>query len=282
MKGTPGTQQFYTGNLFGTLLGLCMVLMLQQQVLAEQVFLEVKPGISASANYSPGEEGAPSVLILHGFLQTHGFSTVRRLHESLAESGYTVLSPNLSLGIDKRKQSLSCEAIHTHALEDDVAELAIWVDWLQKQHARPVVLVGHSAGGLMMTRYLSEHPQAPVSKQILISLSYLEGAPVANPDGPIAEYRLGFCEKYVSIPAAYESYVGWDAEAMLDAIKAARDRTAVILGSGDPRIKAEWRGLLAGSGINVINVEGANHFFDNAHEFDLLEAVEEILADESA
>jgi pimeloyl-ACP methyl ester carboxylesterase len=257
-------------------------LLLVSPARAELVFSEVRRGITAGANYTPGEPDAATVLILHGFLQTHHFYTVRRLHESLAESGYTVLSPTLSLDIDKRKQSLDCEAIHTHDLETDVEEIAHWVNWLNDKIGMPVVLLGHSAGGMVMTRYLDSYPESPVSHSILVSLSYLLGEDKGHQTGPLGEYKLGYCETYPSPPAAYRSYVEWDAEKMLLALRNAGARVSVILGSADERIREDWRDLLSKSEVQITNVEGANHFFDSEHEFDLLDAVEELLAEHTS
>jgi len=261
-------------------IGLSLLLMSSAR--AELVFSEVRPGITAGANYTSGDPDAPPVLILHGFLQTHEFYTVRRLHESLAESGYTVLSPTLSLGIDKRKQSLDCEAIHTHDLYEDVEEIDHWVKWLNGKHGKPVVLIGHSAGGVVMTRYLESNPEASVAHSILVSLSYLRGEDKGRRTGPLGEYKLGFCETYPSPPAAYRSYVEWGAEKMLLALRNAASRVSVILGSADERIRKDWRDLLSSSEVQITNVDGANHFFDSEHEFDLLDAVEELLAEHTS
>jgi len=261
---------------------VCLILLLVPTAQAELVYSEVRPGITASAHYTPGDEEAVPVIILHGFLQTHSFHTVQRLHDSLAESGYALLSPNLSLGIDKRKQSLSCEAIHTHDLDMDVGELAHWVEWLHRKHGKPVVLIGHSAGGVVITRYLETKPESPVNRGVLVSLSYLKGSDKGKAMGPLGDYKLGFCETYPSPPAAFRSYVDWDSSKMLQALQNAHGRVSVILGTADERIGKDWRGLLTEGGVRIVNIEGANHFFDSAHEFDLLEAVEEVLSEEVA
>lgn len=257
---------------------LFSILILAATARAQVVESEVSPGVRAFAEYSPGEEGAEVVLILHGFLQTHNFYTVKRLHDSLAESGFSVLSPTLSLGIDKRTQSLGCEALHLHDLPGDVAELAHWVEWLHKKHGRDVVLIGHSAGGVVMTRYLYDNKDAPVKRGIMISLSYLRGTEHKAGKEPMGEYSLGFCNKYATLPQAYLSYVDWNQEKIIASIRGYRNPVSLILGSGDDRLDPEWRRILADSGVDIVNIDGANHFFDSAHEFDLLEAVENILA----
>lgn len=257
---------------------LATLLLAGQSFAADVVELEVHKGIIGNALYSPGDDDAQPVLILHGFLQTYNFYTVKRLHDSLADAGYTVMSPTLSLGIDRRQQSLGCEAIHLHSMQDDVEELSQWVDWLHKRHGKPVMLLGHSAGGHVMTRYLHDFPQAPVGKGILVSLSYLRGdlIPPDRAEG-MGTHSLGFCQKYPSTGEAVNSYIKWGAEQMLASMKGFRNPVAVILGSSDDRIEPSWRNTLKEGGVRIINIDGANHFFDSAHEFDLLEAVEELL-----
>lgn len=251
--------------------------------LAETPELDVLNGITASATLLRGGTTAHPVLILHGFLQTRQFPTVRRLSVSLNELGYTVLTPTLSLGIPRRRLSQPCEALHLHGLEDDVAELAEWVDWLHRETGQRVVLVGHSAGGQVLTRYLHEHPEGPVERMILISLGYPIGRPLAPEprlQDAIGRYTLGFCQNYPTTPVLFRSYVEWGAEQMLNVLKNARVPTSVILGTGDRRIPAAWKKNLLENGVDVVSIPGANHFFDSAHEFDLLDEVVAILEGE--
>ena len=108
---------------------------------AEIAQLEMRPRIYASAEYLAGQRDKPAVLLLHGFLQTREFPTVATLARSLHDAGYAVLSPTLSLGIPNRRQSLACEAVHRHGMEDDIDEIARWVDWLKSRGHRSIVLV---------------------------------------------------------------------------------------------------------------------------------------------
>lgn len=252
-----------------------------------QVELPLASGVVATASYSEGGGQARPVLILHGFLQTQNFFTVKRLHDSLSGDDYHLLSPTLSLGIDRRAQSLGCEAMHLHALDDDVEEVRQWVTWLHQRHGKPVVLIGHSAGGLVLTRYMQAFPQAPVEQAILISLSDLRGAALSEPaagsgaasdDQALTHFQLGFCQRYLSTPAAFRSYRDWNALRVLAVLQQSASRVAVILGSADDRIAPAWRQQLISGGVRIVEVEGADHFFDSAHEFDLLDAVESLLA----
>ena len=140
---------------------------------------------TASAEYLVGERNKPAVLLLHGFLQTREFPTVATLARGLHDAGYTVLSPTLSLNIPNRKQSLACEAVHRHSLDDDVAEIGRWVNWLKSRGHRAIVLLGHSFGSLQLLAYLSAKPDAAVKGYIGTSLIEAQiGTTPPHPDRP--------------------------------------------------------------------------------------------------
>ncbi len=245
---------------------------------AEVVTLSVRPNITATASWLPVDSSKNPVLILHGFLQTYNFSTVNHLQENLADSDYPVLAPTLSLGIDRRSKMLGCEALHLHSLRQEVEELKQWVDWLYARHHKPVVLIAHSAGGKAITRYLSLYPDAPIKQTILISFSHLSHDEHQHVTGhDIHSFDLGFCKKYLTTEENYHSYIDWDSASMIDAIKQSRHPLSIILGTADQRILPAWKKSLNDSGINVVYIDDANHFFDNTHEFDLFDTVESLL-----
>ena len=97
---------------------------LAQTSRAETVEVKLPSGIIASADFHQGITSQPAILLLHGFLQTRLSPPISTLANNLASKGYTTLSPTISLGINKRKQSMSCEMVHTHTMNDEVAELA--------------------------------------------------------------------------------------------------------------------------------------------------------------
>ncbi|MCB1775196.1 MAG: alpha/beta fold hydrolase [Gammaproteobacteria bacterium] len=250
--------------------------------------LKIRPGLVAEAEFWPGEAGRPAVMILHGFLATRHFPTVRRLAESLADEGFSVLTPTLTLGLSRRRQSMACEALHTHALEDDIAEIRAWADWLHRHAGRPPVLVGHSAGGVQLAAFLDGHPEVPVERALLISLSYFgeeQGhdrfeflrarAENDNRQRPTAmlPYALTYCSTYVTTPPNLLSYLAWDKERLQQALLQATVPVEVIYGGRDERIDKDWVQSLRSGGVPVREVPGANHFFDLAHEFDLLDQV---------
>lgn len=248
------------------------------------VQLEMRPGIPASAEYLGGQRDKPAVLLLHGFLQTREFPTVARLASGLRDAGYTVLTPTLSLGIPNRQQSLACEAVHAHSMDDDVAEIARWVDWLKSQNHRAIVLLGHSFGSLQLLAYLSTQPDDAVKAFIGASLveAQVDNSPHADliarlesqaegRQGALVTERLSYCRKYLSTPQALLSYVRWDQAYTLKALRRSPVQVRLIMGGADHLLGQSWLKALQHVQTPVVIVKGASHFMDGEHEFDLLD-----------
>ena len=245
-------------------------------------------GYVATAKYQTGAAGKPAVLVLHGFLSTRDFLTVSSLTNALADAGFTVLAPNLTLGVNLRAVSLACEAIHMHSLTDDLAEINYWVEWLINRGHKSIVLLGHSFGSLHGLSYTLEYPHPAVKKLIATSLLDMESeigaaaaraqikkaeAMVAKNDHALAEYKLSYCKKYVAPPKAFLSYAGWSKQRILRALAQTRVPVEIILGGNDSRMGDGWPALLKKSGVALHVIPGANHFFSNEQEFDLLDSV---------
>lgn len=248
------------------------------------VQLEMRPGIPANAEYVVGERNKPAVLLLHGFLQTREFPTVTMLARGLQDAGYTVLSPTLSLNIPNRGQSLACEAVHKHSLDDDVAEIARWVDWLKSHGQRSIVLVGHSFGSMQLLAYLSTHPDPAVKAYIGASLieAQIGGASrpatlallenrVQNDPQTLITQTLSFCRKYTSTPDGLLSYVRWDQPRLLTALRQAPVSVQLVMGDADNTLGKGWLQVLQHLQVPMVIVHGGSHFMDGEHEFDLLD-----------
>lgn len=249
--------------------------------IVEQV---VSPGVNASAEFLVGERGKPAVLLLHGFLQTRDFPTVATLARGVHDAGYTVLVPTLSLRIPSRRQSLACEAIHRHGLDDDVAEIGVWVGWLKAQGYSDIVLLGHSFGSMQLLAYLSARPDPAV--RAFIGTSLVEAQIGKTPRQALIadlEQRVGrgqralvtqplsFCRKYVSSPDGLLSYARWDQARTLKALRQSPVEVKLIMGDADNILGRGWLTALEHIRVPMVVVRGANHFMDGEHEFDLLE-----------
>lgn len=260
---------------------------------AEIIHQRMPNGLLASAEYLDAGHDRSPILVLHGFLQTRDFFTIRRIADALHDEGYSVLLPNLSLSIEQRNQNLACEAIHTHSMEQDRDEIALWVDWLFQRTAKPVTLIGHSIGSLTLLTYLHTYPgNSPIKQSILISLIPFAQGPIAKENSAeivraegelkqdgnkIHNYRLAFCDQYPSRPDHYLSYVKWDKNRVIKALLGLTHKPSIILGNKDNRLGPEWKPALKEISAKVIEIDGANHFFDHAHEFDLFDTIIELL-----
>lgn len=263
---------------------LCLLMWAASATQAAPVFQDIRPGIRAGANYQVGERTKPAVLLLHGFLQTREFPTVATLANGLHDAGYTVLSPTLSLNIPARAQSLACEAIHKHSLDDDIEEIARWVSWLKGRGHRSIVLLGHSFGSLQLLAYLAGRPDPAVKAYIGASLieaqigraerraliEKLEARERMQPRA-LVSHALSFCQKYTSTPGDLLSYVHWDQMRILAALRQSPVESWLIMGDADNLLDHNWLSALKHLGSKIVVVSGANHFMDGEHEFDLLE-----------
>lgn len=274
---------------------LLVFLLFRNDVLyAETVSLKTSRNIFATAEYHPGEAEKPLLIFIHGFLQTRSFSTVARLYDALRDSGYSVLSPTLSLGVSNRAQALPCESIHLHSLSADTDEIDQWVKWAIARGHKDIVLVGHSVGSVNITAYLARNINPEVNKSILISLSYFGPGRAAafeteqhaqkardmlkKGDNGLDKFALSFCKDYVTTPENFLSYYDWSDKQVLQAIKLETSENYIIFGSADDRIGKKWVSELQKVSGKIIVIDGASHFFDQSYEFDLLDNVEKILS----
>jgi pimeloyl-ACP methyl ester carboxylesterase len=276
------------------LLGL--LLLLSTPLYAEIVTQEMPGGLVATAEYQAGDADKPLLLFIHAFLQTRNFPTSKRLAEALGEEGYPTLSPTLTLGVSDRRGSLPCESLQLHSIDQEAGEIARWVEWAMRQGHQDIRIIGHSAGSVSIVAYLDQFagriPES-VRKTVLISLThYGAGRPAAfettelerearqlQQQGSLepAEFALAFCEKYPARPGDYLSYLHYSAARIRNIIADTPVETHVVLGSKDFRIGKRWIDQLVSNSARVHVIEGANHFFDQSHEFDLLDVIGEII-----
>jgi pimeloyl-ACP methyl ester carboxylesterase len=260
-------------------------------VFAAPVESMLKNGVIATADYRTGSADKPAVILIHGFMQTRHSPPMNRLADALADSGYAVLVPTLSLGISRRTRSLPCEAAHRHTLQDEASELGHWVDWLVAQHGRrKIAIIGHSTGSQGVLAYLTGTPGGAVKKGILTSLGPIfidnqefdktDKSPEARAETGLKKFTLAYCKKnYVAPPSAYLSYAERRDDRLLDEVGAIKIPVNMIIGGKDQLYSPGWASRLRNSKLKVTVIEGAGHFYDGEHEFDLFDRVQKMLAD---
>lgn len=280
------------GRRHGFITWLCLAVLLAPTLArAEKVESKLPSEIVAAAEYRAGKAGYPAVLFLHGFMQTRNSPPLNRLADSLADAGFTILAPTLSLGVSRRSKSLPCEAVHNHTLQGDVKEIDHWVRWLGVHSHRKIVLVGHSSGGKDVLAYISDKPDSAVVKAILVSIApsqldadeyqsvRAEKMPDPTVKPPLRRFTIAYCKKnYTTTAPAYLSYADWADDRIIDALGRVKVPTELVLGSKDEIFHKGWLERLQKTRVPMTMIEGAGHFFDGEHEFDLLDQVNDILA----
>jgi pimeloyl-ACP methyl ester carboxylesterase len=260
---------------------------------AERVQEHLPGNLVVNADYQPASTDKPAVLVLHGFLQTFDFLATRNLINDISDLGYTVLAPNLSLGIPNRKQSVQCNAAHTHTEQKDLAEINFWIQWLQNKGYHSVIMVGHSWGSQHSLGYMLANKNPAVTAVVAISLvrtrqkaatqkQQLQRASTykKNHDNSLHAYELSFCREYMATPDSYISYASWTDNYVLQVLSTLKNRHVpvyVIVGGKDKRIDDRWVSAITPRVTKLIKIPNANHFFSHVSEFDLNDQLEKLL-----
>lgn len=276
-------------------LGLLLSLVVTAHGLqAKPIQQRLASGLIANADYHEGAPDKPAALILHGLLATHHFPTVQNIAQDLRDNDFTVLTPTLTLSVGNRTTSLPCTALQLHTMEQTVAELGWWINWLAEHGHRHIYLIGHSAGSLQTLIYSLGDRHPAVRGQILTSLVALEALPGEEPVGEpperarerlakgdhgIAKYDVSFCHgTFTAPPEVYLSYHNWNRQRVAEALRNTTLPVSVIMGGNDQRFTGtSWMPMLRDTGKPLVILEGASHFFDSPAEFDLLDSVQTAL-----
>ena len=267
---------------------LCWLMILASPSLwAAMVEAKLPNGTMVAAEFRGGKASMPTVLLIHGFMQTRNFQTLSRLTDGLFGAGFSTLAPTLSLGISQRARSLPCEAIHHHTLEQDVAEIDFWMQWLARHKPGPVVIVGHSFGSFLALVYAADKPSPKLQQLIALSLVDAERQTdplintamlneakqrIAKGDTQLMSGTFNHCKKFVSTPQSFYSYARWNRQDILRLLRQSKVPMEVIMGGNDDRMGGDWPDMLRAYGNRVQVIAGANHFFDAEYEFDVLDA----------
>lgn len=105
----------------------------------------------------------PTVLLLHDTLSHSGSAEIAKLSAGLTAGGWSVLAPNLSLGLSDRTGAFDCTQPHTHRHDDAVAEIDAWVDWLGARDVKRIVLAGSGRGANQIGWHAIDRPRAEVA-----------------------------------------------------------------------------------------------------------------------
>lgn len=275
---------------------ICNLLFFALPLQAKTVTLQASEShVEGQARYLENGQDRPAILILHGFSATHNYPTVHALQDFFNLSGYTTLAPTLSLQIPLRSQPVQCNSLHTHTLQQDIAEVRAWIDWLEQQGHNRIILIGHSSGSQILLEAMIPHTPESIQGLILTSLFYLSGEELGNLKSEIQiaqdllaqgnnaprKFNFLFCQNdYLATPESYLSYLSITRSRVLETIDQLSVPSFSLMGSADSRydqVGEQWLRELDASQTQLSIIEGANHFFTGEHEGLLHDQVEAII-----
>ena len=281
------------------------------QAHAEEVTL-THSGLTLNANLVKSSDDwtkGPVVLMTHGTLAHNGMEIMQGLQAMFAERSISSLAINLSLGLDDRHGMYDCKVPHTHHHTDALDEIGAWVNWLKAQGIESLSLLGHSRGGNQTAWFAAERLDPSIMHVFLIapatwSADYAAkdydrqyGKPLASAlqaaEMLVVEGKAGmmmkpvdfiYCKETQATAEAFISYYApderRDTPTLISQIKAP---VTVFAGSEDEVVVGlieKTEPLADDQNINLIVIEGADHFFRDLYSEEIADAVEEILSAE--
>lgn len=290
---------------------LAVVLMFTAAAEAKEVTLSHK-GLTLNANleFASGKKLADGViLITHGSLAHNGMETIVYIQNLLKDKGYNTLAINLSLGLDNRHGMYDCKVTHRHRNDDAAEEIGVWVDWLKKQSAKRVTVLGHSRGGMQTVLYAAERLDATVNSVVLLAPATRENNDAARyqqlfrkPLAPLVEKAqklvrdgkgdvvlehaaLLTCADAPATAESFASYYGSQARIDTLAMIPKIGKPVLVMVAGNDEIVVGLDRKLApladGKRVQMKVVENADHFFRDLYADDAVETIVEFLKGKS-
>jgi len=247
------------------------------------------------------------IVITHSGLAHGQMETIQYLQQLLNESGYSTLAITLSLGVDNRHGMYDCKATHRHRFSDGAEEIGVWVNWLQQQGARRIVLLGHSRGALQTALYMSEQGNDRIQAVVLLAPDtqatndaaayqrrhHASLAPVlakaqalvaaGKGDTVLAHTGFLYCADTAVSANTIVSYYGPDPR--LDTpylIPMIKKPTLIVIAGSDEVVvgfKDKFVPLADGQRVKLKVVEGAGHFFRDLYSDDAVDLIRAFLAE---
>ncbi|HWR75699.1 MAG TPA: alpha/beta fold hydrolase [Thiobacillus sp.] len=274
---------------------------------ANEVSLPYK-GLSLNANLelAPGKQPADGViLITHGGLAHRDMELITDLQKQFKERAYNTLAINLSLGLSNRHGIYDCNVTHRHLNDDAKEEIGAWINWLHKQGARRVVLLGHSRGGAQTALYAAERDNELVKAVVLLAPATKDNTNAAiyprryqKPLEPLLEKArklvdsgkgdavlkhvgLLSCSDTMATARTFVSYYGQDPR--LDSpylIPKLKKPTLVVVAGSDEEVIGLGKKLAPladGTRVRMKVIEGADHLFRDLYADDAADAIDTFL-----
>lgn len=258
--------------------------------------------LNAELELAEGSTLADGVLVLtHGTLAHSGMELIVALQELFVDNGINTLAVNLSYGINNREQAMyDCAVPARHTMQDAVAEIGAWQDWLDAQDAGPRWMMGHSRGGNQTAQYTLSDPDR-VTAQILLApatwdfddtlrgyqkrygqdvTELLKKAESMDANAMLDGVSLLYCEgsgaSAASLLSYYGDYPNYDTPTVLTQTNTP---TLVIAGSLDTVVEdlPEKMAKVNADNVELIEVQDADHFFRDLFADEVVEYASEYI-----
>lgn len=284
---------------------LALGLLVAPAAAAKEVTLPHR-GITLNATLEIAEGKSPGdgvVLMVHGTMAHKDMETMRRFRALFRQKGYSTLALNLGLDLDQRRGMFDCERASTHRFGDALDEIGAWLEWLQANGAKRVVLFGFSRGGQQAAWFTVERDHPAVASLVLLApINPIEVADPARyqaqfgaPLKPVLEQARALMKAgkggasmknvaFLNCPAtsvtaeSFLSYYAPDPQLEMPALLKRVKKPALVVVAGGDQIVRDLDKLIAplvdGKRLRMTLIPGSDHFFRDLYGED---AVDEIV-----
>jgi pimeloyl-ACP methyl ester carboxylesterase len=296
-----------TGRATG-LLALALGLLAASAAAAQEVALPHRAiTLNATLTIAEGKSLADGVvLMVHGTMAHKDMEIMRQFRSLFAQKGYSTLAINLGLDVNDRRDNYDCARPSTHKYGDALDEIGAWLDWLKKQGAKSVVLLGHSRGGHQVVWFAAQRGHALARSLVL--LAPLNPGAAADPARYQARFgkplkpnleraqallkagkgktrleKVGFlsCDETSVTAESFVSYYEPDPGRDLVPLLKRVGKPTLAVVAGDDRIVHGLDKLLApladGRRLRVAVIAGADHFFRDLYGEDAIDEMVKFL-----
>ena len=281
--------------------GLLVCAGLVTGALAGPVVLEHE-GRELQGRYEPPPAGKPVVLMVHGTLAHADMEIMTAFREVLAEEGWGALAISLSYGETERSGMFPCDSLHSHRSAAAGTEIAAWLAWLADRGDGPIVLLGHSRGGLQVAEFAAGRDLPGVEALILVAPPLAEpGAAAAGYEdrygvslaSVLAEARAavdaGEPDRVMEVPgflhcpdarvtaAGFLSYYGPEAPGDLSRLIEQSPAPVLVVAGSEDTVSPGLTEALRPSEkprVRIVEIAGADHFFRDLYAYDVVDAIQ--------
>lgn len=232
-----------------------------------------------------GRRDVPAFLILHGTWATHNMLIISSLQSLLKEAELPSLGISLSLNVSDRREPQACNTLVTAGQNDNVAEIKHWIDYLEQQGFKEVIVMAHSRGGAQLATYTSSANDPRIKAQVLIAPSMWQADEVSvslrslaeeSQSGMLEDVRVLHCKEASISAQHYRSYyLDKPEKNTANLILNSKLPTYIYLGSEDKshteKMLARSEELEKNANIHITVIDDADHFFSGFGTDDIVE-----------